>query len=370
MQHFARTFADTLVDVATTRVLLFTMVVAVLFYGFFYPAPYAHQAASGVPIVVVDLDRSTLSRALLRNLAAARAVSIIAEAPDLTAAAALSRDREADGIILIEAGLGRSIAGQTPGGVAIIVNGTNPLRAKEIGTALSGAVGGAIGEWIEPLAAAVHAAPPLTIVMRPLFNTRAGYGDYVFPAVAGIIIQQTLLFGAAIWAARRRAQLTPQLSLAAFLGAWAAFTFLGTLTALYYQGVVYWLQDVPHHPNVTAMLLAMPLYAAAVSALGLLIGSCFAREDQPMTLLAPTSLLLFFMSGAAWPLASMPGWVAALAHLSPSTSGIHIFIALGQMGASLDEVTGHLLWLLALSAIYSAAAGWRMCHASALVPKT
>ena len=38
---------------------------------------------------------------------------------------------------------------------------------------------------------------PVAVTTEPLFNRTGGYKGYVFPAVAVIIVQQTLLFGAA-----------------------------------------------------------------------------------------------------------------------------------------------------------------------------
>ncbi|MFD2782697.1 ABC transporter permease [Novosphingobium pokkalii] len=73
----------------------------------------------------------------------------------------------------------------------------------------------------------------------------------------------------------------------------------------------------------------------------------------------PTSVPLVFLAGFAWPLSAMPGWLAALAWLSPATAAMHLFIRFNQMGASLAEAWGPLAAILALAALYGAAWLWR-----------
>lgn len=55
---FRRTFEETLLTILTTRDLVAVAVLSVLLYAFYYPAPYAHQTATRLPVVVVDGDHS------------------------------------------------------------------------------------------------------------------------------------------------------------------------------------------------------------------------------------------------------------------------------------------------------------------------
>jgi ABC-2 type transport system permease protein len=73
-----------------------------------------------------------------------------------------------------------------------------------------------------------------------------------------------------------------------------------------------------------------------------------------MEILVPTSIVLFFLTGAAWPTEMTPSWVSALGKLSPATLGAPLFIGLNQMGASLSEVIGPLTGLAILAVLYIA----------------
>ena len=58
-----RAFEATWFEVLQARELVSLAVISVLFYAFYYPAPYSQQQALALPMVVVDRDRTPLSRA-------------------------------------------------------------------------------------------------------------------------------------------------------------------------------------------------------------------------------------------------------------------------------------------------------------------
>ncbi|WBO24263.1 ABC transporter permease [Sphingomonas abietis] len=340
--------------VLRSRELLSTIILAMLLYGFYYPAPYAHQTVQDLPIVIVDEEDSGITRAVIRDLTAAREVRLVAMAPDFHAAETMVRERRADGILLFPAGFTRSLLTGAPGGgVGVWVDGVYLLRARDIGAAITATITGVAEARLGPTVRSLGLTLPANIVIRPLFNTREGYKDYVFPAVGIIILQQTLLFGSATFMADRRERGAWRTDRSGFAGMWAAFILIGTLAALLYFGLIFWIQDVPRGGNVWIAIAAAPIFAAAVSALGLLAGSLMDRGYRAMQVLVPTSVPLFFLTGSAWPLEAMPHWVALCAHLSPATAGVHLFVRLNQMGASLSEVAGPLAALSLVVVLYA-----------------
>ncbi|MCB8835498.1 hypothetical protein LJD42_28540, partial [Escherichia coli] len=97
-------------------------------------------------------------------------------------------------ILYLSKGLGGAALKGRPGaGAALIVNGAYFVRAEGIARALGDVVREQAVEVTGALIAH-RSGSGATIVMQPLFNTTGGYRDYVFPAIANIILQQTLLF--------------------------------------------------------------------------------------------------------------------------------------------------------------------------------
>lgn len=358
---FARGFVATWHGVLTTRTLLSTTLLAVVLYAFYYPAPYAHETAQRLPVIVVDQAGSAFSRAVVRDLDATRAMTVAGVVTDLAQARAQMRRGEADGIILLTPGLERQALTGAPGaGVAVWVNATYLLRASTIGAAVTAVLRDIATERLVQGGQRARAGPPVTVVRAALFNPTGGYKGYVFPAVAVIIVQQTLLFGVAIFIGMRRRARDWRMGHAEFFGSWAAFTSMGILSSLFLFGLMFWLQGVPLEQNMAGMLAVVPVFSAAVAGAGLWIGSVLDCGERAMVILGPTSVPFFFLTGTAWPLGQMPRFLQAIAYLIPSTAGVHTFVPLNQMGATLADVRGDIGVLVALTVGYGALAWWRI----------
>jgi ABC-2 type transport system permease protein len=356
MTRLRHAFEATLFEILGARELLSLAVISVLFYAFYYPAPYSQQQAIALPLVAVDQDRTPLSRAIVRGLGDTQSVRIVEQASDMAAARQAVRERRADGILYLSRGLTTAALDHRPGaGAALIVNGTYFVRAEGIARALGDVAADQAARLGGTLGAGDDSDPAGWIRVQPLFNTTGGYRDYVFPAIANIILQQTLLLAAARLIAERRRWGLWRGDTATALGSWAALTMIGMFGALFFFGFAFWAQDVPRAGNVPGLLIAVPLFAGAVAALGLLVGSFFRNGDDALKLLMPTSVPLVFLAGFAWPLDEMPRWLAALAWLSPATAAMHVFVRFNQMGASIVEAAGPLAVMAVLAMAYGAA---------------
>lgn len=347
-----RAFERTLLEILGTRELLMLAVVSVLFYAFYYPAPYSQQQVIALPIAVVDQDDSAVSRALVTSLAETHAVRVAARTPDLAQAERMLRDREVDGILLFSRDLTSAARTFHPGaGVALIVNGAYFVRAEGIARTLGDIVGDRLEELSTKIDPAIRRSAAVPIRVQPLFNTTDGYRDYVFPAIANIILQQTLLFTCARLIAERRRRGGWHERAPAALGTLAACVVIGMLAQFFVFGFAFWIQDVPRGGNIPGLLIAVPIFATAVSSMGLAIGSFFRNGDDALKLLMPTSVPLVFLAGFAWPLNEMPGWLSTLAWLSPATAAMHLFIRFNQMQASLREASGPLIIITCLALV-------------------
>lgn len=358
---FFASFEQTLRIVARNLPILSMVILAVVLYGFYYPVAYKVQTAIGLPVAVVDLDQSPLSRSFLRNLNATREVDIVAEPASLHAARQLLRSDQVDGVVAVADGLERSVLRGTPGGINAWLKGAYLVRARYLGQALRESIQGSVHEVVAPIAATVRGASgSVGAIQRPLYNVTNGYGDYVVPGVATIILQATLLFGVAMFMGLKRSFGERRLTGRALLGTWSAFTLLGSLTSFFFFGFIFWLQDYPRGGNMPALLLCVPLFSAAVTAMGLVIGSFFRRHERGVQILAGTSIPIFFLSGLSWPLFAMPPLLVTAAQLLPSTTAVTLFVQLNSMGASLAEVAPKVVTLAVLVCLFGALAWLRL----------
>lgn len=369
-------FRDTIRRVFTDRGALLLLVGAIVIYSMFYPLPYLREVVKESPVGVVDLDQSSLSRQLRRWVDAHEATHVALRTTNLETLEAALATGEITGYLLIPAGLRADVL---RGRRAVIVYGGDAGRflvLKQVLTGFAESVGtlsagiDARRQMASGLSApqAMAAQSPVTLHLRPLFNTREGYGSYLIPAVFVLILQQTLalgvgmIFGTDRDAAARPgacgpAEATARL-VARFIGGCGAYVSLYAAHTMFFFGFCFWLFDVPRGGDPVALtLFAMPFLLAITLFGQTLAGWCRERETSVQALLV-TSLLFLFLAGFAWPLALMPPPLRWLAHLVPSTAGIQGFFRLNQMGATLAEV-GHWWWTLWALCIVYAWPAWR-----------
>lgn len=344
-------FIFTIRTVLTTRPIVSTLIMAVVIYGFFYPAAYQSQVASQLPIVIVDQDQSLLSRAVSRKIEVLRSVDVIHYTTNFAEAKTLVQEQKADAIFLMPAHLETSVLRGESSGLALYLSGAYLIRTREIGQGLSGSIKDAIGEKLSPLMQTLRLEPSVSLHEYPLYNPMGGYGSYIFPAVAALIVQQTLLLGIGFLIVfLKQAQFV--FTIQKLIGITLACTFIGVLSCLYYFGFIYWFQDYPRDASLIALLVATPIFVLAVVCLSLLIGSLFDRPERAAQVLTFTSVPFFLLTGASWPLEAMPTWMATFAWLIPSTAGVRQFIQINQMNASIADIYINLAVLTALAAVF------------------
>lgn len=334
-----------------------TIIVASIIYAFYYPAAYQHQVATRMPVVAVDLDRSPASRDLLRKLTAVRDIELKDTLGSLSEAERHIREGHAEGILVIDQRFQRDILRGGQGKLTFLASGALLGRANTVSQGLAAAVAGfssdAVLEQAQFLGLPAHAA--LTPIQRPLFNTREGYASAVVTGVSALIVHQTLLTGIILILGSYREERGGRIRLAASTlgGALTAFWLIGMTNMLFYSGFVFWFQDFPRGGNLVGLLLGTAIYIAALVAFGAFVGSFFRVREHAMQFVLMTSMPLYFLSGLSWPRTSIPTWLAYVADLLPSTSGIIAMVKFNQMGASVSEAMPELAKLFALFVLYT-----------------
>lgn len=352
-----RAWRQTLEAVAGDKGVLLIMVLAPLLYGFFYPWPYANQAVTRVPVAVVDHDHSSLSRQVTRFAQASPRLDVRMVTGDEGEARDALWRGDIEGYALLPRDLRRDVLRGSRVVVTIEANGSYALLNKAVLYGFSEAAGTvSAGVEVKKLQAGGQSAlqaqasrNPVNVQMVALFNPTEGYGSYVVPAVALIIIQQTLLMGVGmltgLWAetGQHRA------NAATWLGRVLGFSTIGYASGLLYFGWIFLAQDFPRGANTSGALLLLALYVPAICTLGSLLGVWCGNRERALQVLLFTALPMAFVSGFSWPAEAMPEALQMLRWLFPSTAGIQASLRLNQMGAPLADVAGLLAVLLVLA---------------------
>lgn len=350
---------DTLKAIFSDKGALLLMLVAPVLYGFFYPWPYGTQSVTRVPVAVVDYDHTNLSRQITRFAQASPRIDVrLVTGDERQAQQALWRG-EIEGFAILPPDLKRNVLRGSEAVVTVEANGSYALLNKAVLYGFAEAVGTvSAGVEIKKLQAGGQSAlqaqasrNPIATQMVPLFNPTEGYGSYVVPAVALLILQQTLLMGVGLlvglWAESGHHRASP----ATWVGRILAFSSVGYLSGLLYFGWIFWLQDFPRGANPLGALVLLAFYVPAISTLGALLGCWFGNRERALQVLLFTSLPMAFVSGFSWPAQALPEALQMLRWAIPSTAGIQASLRLNQMGAPLADVMPCLLALAAIGGI-------------------
>lgn len=348
-------------------------------YSFFYPLPYTKEIVQRVPVAVVDQDRSSMSRQMTRFAIAHPALEVVAVTPDLPTAQHLLWGGKVMGVLIIPDGLqtavlaGRAAQAQVAGnGLYLMLNkvALNGL-AEVVGTVSAGIELKRLAAGTPSSHQASDQRAPIAFDAVPLFNVKEGYGAYVVPGVATLIVQQTLLIGMTMlfgtWYQRRTFPLPGTRTAGGYLGMLLAFASVALLNCCYFFGFVFWFQDYPRGGNFGGLVLLLVLFSLAVAAFGMLLAMLFRTRERGTQLMIATSMPILFLAGLTWPVSSMPVLLQWLRWLLPSTAGIQGFVALNQLGASVHEIRHEAAGLAGLLVV-CVVLGWRRWRADAAAP--
>jgi ABC-2 type transport system permease protein len=316
---------------------------------------------------------------LIQSLDSDEALSVVARANTLTEAQAILARRDVFGIVGIPKGTEHDVLkGDTARVAAYVDSAYFLLYSRTLQGILEAAAAtnrdlsaGASRSDGSLARAALVRASPVEFVSEPLFNPTGGYASYVVPAAFILIVQQTLLMGAATLgavsfeqggtAARRRRG-----GFRAMLG--QAFAHV----SLALPGLALYLLLLPRVFGFSTLgrpldllLFAFPFLLSA-SFLGQFVSLWFKRRERAVLVFIATSLPLFFMVGVAWPVEAIPEIVRAFSRAFPSTSAIDGLVRINQMGATLDDVRRDWINLWILSGVYGglgAVGAWLMKRA-------
>ncbi len=348
-----------------------TMIVAVLIYAVFYPQPYLKEVVREVPVVVVDQDHSATSRELTRRIDASDGAAVVAAAPDLPGARHALLAGRVSAIVVIPNDFERDILAGRPSPVATYGDagyfllyraavGAVGAAARSIGAEI--AVHRLNAQGIETTTAEA-AVDPMPFTLVPLFNPQGGYATNVVPTAFVLILQQTLLMGIGILGpapsiregARQRANPVVGVTARAL-----AYVTLYLPFAVLYLEIMPTFFQLPRLGAVADLMAVMVLFLFAVSFLGLTLAALMPSGESVILMLIVLGLPTFFLSGVSWPEESLPAALSIVSQCIPAIPAMNGVVRIGQMGASLVDVSSELRTLAMQAGFYALTAF--ACH--------
>lgn len=346
-------------------VLIFFVLVP-LGYSILYSWIYNNEVLHNVPVAVVDLSHSELSREFLRRVNSTPDVKTAYYCNNLQEARNLIGRQEAHGVILIPEDFNRTIERGEQAHISIYCDMSLMLCYKAIyQSALS--ISQVINANIQkPQSMSTTerdeevATEPIVVDNVAMFNTTGGYCNSLMPAVLILIIQQTLLLGIGLAAgtARENNRYRDLVPISQHYN--GIFRIVCGKSLCYFMIYMvmsaYMLLLVPHWFDLTQMvtfrsfLLFVLPYLLACIFFGMTISCLIRYRENVMLMVVFTSVPMLFLSGISWPKESIPSFWQGISWLVPSTFGIRGFVRLNSLGATMSDIATEYkaLWIQAL----------------------
>ncbi|MEF1291333.1 ABC transporter permease, partial [Vibrio sp. M260118] len=317
----------------TNPVVVLTVFGGVVFYSFLYPLPYSHQTPREQEISVVNLDTSQTSYQLERMVDATPQVNVVQRDHTIEDAHQAFLRGEVSGILVIpehfykDLMLGKSPTLSYAGDASyFLVYGTIVEGLAQAGGTLAAQT--KVTKLLidgQPLSKAANQYAPTKLNMKPTFNPRIGYVDYVVPAVFVLILQQTLAMAAGLMVGTQKhgtgywSHVSPIKLMSCRILVLIAIYYL---LSMYYFGASFSMHGVNQLAHATELLTLLLPFLIASCAIGLWLGAVTSRRELVTLVVLISSMPLVFSAGFIWPIEAIPTPIVWLSELFPSTPAI------------------------------------------------
>ena len=351
-------------DVGVTVIFI----VATLAYPFLYKGIYWNEQITDVPVAVVDLSNSTQSRAFLHRWSAAPDIKLTYSCTSMAEAEQLLRNQKVHGIIYFPHDFAKQLAdplGQAH--ISLYCDMSSFLYMKAVYLSCNRVMLEDMGRiqvdryeamgYDKQFSWQLVQAAPYT--ETALFCESGGYASFLIPAVLMLILHQTLFFGICMLGGtareennelfllpgRRRGYSVLRIALGRSAAYFLIYYALGAVVLL---GVPR-LFNLPHIGNPLAILKLLVPYLLAVIYFSMSVSVFTRNRESGMVVLISSSLIFLFIAGVSWPQQMLPDAWRYLSYFFPYTWGVHGFLHINSMGATLETTAREYiaLWILA-----------------------
>ncbi|HET7755186.1 MAG TPA: ABC transporter permease [Anaeromyxobacteraceae bacterium] len=320
-----------------------------------------------VPTVVVDGDRTTASRELVRRVLADGTLSRAGTAPSAADAERMLDEGRAAAAIVVPPRLSADLEAGRAARVQILVDGTDPNRSSVAAAAASRFFGEEAQRMSRERAARSGAVPPrIEVVPRVLYNASLETSPYLVPGIMAMLLVVVTTIVTAMGLARERevgtleqVLVTPIERRWLLVGKMVPFLVIGAFDVLLVLSVGSWVFAVPLHGSFVALAAGTVVYLLCTLAVGLLISTMSTTQQQSFLGGFLFALPAILLSGIMTPIHSMPRWLQLVTYANPLRYYAELVRSVLLKGAGVVDVAFQLGALAVFAAAIVTAAALR-----------
>ncbi|MBQ6166077.1 MAG: ABC transporter permease [Muribaculaceae bacterium] len=336
-------------------VIFFLLLNAV--YPVLYALIYNTEVVRNERVVVVDDNRTALSRDFTRRLDATQEIAIAGYAANMQEAQEAMHRKECYGIVYFPRDFAQSVTRGEQGHVSLYCDMSVMMRYKAMFTALSNvsqAMGnekmGAVVEPVLNMSGAIVENRQVAVG-----NPAMGIASAVLLFILPLVLQQSMILGIAmlhggsIERRRRNGGRDPMAieacSSATVIGKMMCHQIIYVLPVIYVLHYIPLMFGFPQYGNLLHIIcLAVP-FVIAVSFMGQTLQAFVNERESVFLLFVFSSVVFVFLTGVSWPRYLMSRLWRVVGDCVPATWMVNGYVLMQTNGATLYQVQ-HEYWML------------------------
>lgn len=349
--------------IATSYSIILVVIGGVFVYGLLYNYMYGPNLLRDIPLVVVDMSKSPLSREYTRLLDASDQVSVYSNAPDIVSAKEMMKKNEVSGIVYLPHDFDTRVGRGEQSVFVSYIDTWAFLIFANVSEGVSGAMveldHRANSDMVLFLPMntlyAMSQSQRVNVVSTPLYNHTEGYGSYLIPAVLIVIIFQTLMMVIGMISGEERHNRSilyysqHGLGFGKMMNVILSKTFvycsLYAIFAFFLIGLLPQIFSIPDIGNKWDVVMMLIPFLLGTCFFGLTGSLFFTDSESPILMIAFFSVGLIFLSGMSYPLELMPWYWQSAHYIFPASPAVLAFIKLNSMGATMNDIKPEYLTL-------------------------
>ena len=326
-------------------------------YPVLYALIYNTEVVRNERVVVVDDNRTALSRDFTRRLDATQEIAIAGYAANMQEAQEAMHRKECYGIVYFPRDFAQSVTRGEQGHVSLYCDMSVMMRYKAMFTALSNvsqAMGnekmGAVVEPVLNMSGAIVENRQVAVG-----NPAMGIASAVLLFILPLVLQQSMILGIAmlhggsIERRRRNGGRDPMAieacSSATVIGKMMCHQIIYVLPVIYVLHYIPLMFGFPQYGNLLHIIcLAVP-FVIAVSFMGQTLQAFVNERESVFLLFVFSSVVFVFLTGVSWPRYLMSRLWRVVGDCVPATWMVNGYVLMQTNGATLYQVQ-HEYWML------------------------
>lgn len=347
------------------KVLLVLFLGAPILYGVLVGGVYKKGKVTNLPIIVVDEDRSPLSRQLIDMFEENEVIYVAKVLNDPFKAKDEAMKTESTVVVQIPRNFSSDINYNRSTELTLFVNASNTLTSNYAMMAVNVAAS-TLKAGIQIKAQQKKGVPefvaskqfePFKITMIKQ-NIRSGnYLYFMLPGVLLTVLQQVMMLGLALSFASEFENGTFKELVAKSKNVFLLilvkilpYILMSILIFILYYGYSIWYR-MPLELDGWTFFGTTMLFLLAVSFIGILVSIAIPSQLKATEILMVIATPSFILSGFTWPLSQMPEWVVAIAKMIPLTHYLQIFRTLMIEKGTSAYIQGPIIGLALIAVI-------------------